>query len=72
VNDQPAGPAGDELTGWSRLPQNSLVPEMSRRQALSASGGIALAGLAAVTGCSGVPAAQASDPRLPGIPRPAG
>ena len=62
MNDQPAGPAGDELTGWSRLPQNSLVPEMSRRQALSASGGIALAGLAAVTGCGGVPAAQASDP----------
>ena len=44
---------------------------MSRRQALSLSGGIGLAGLAAITGCGGVPAAQASDATAAGN-RPAG
>jgi outer membrane protein assembly factor BamB len=37
------------------------MPEMSRRQALSVSGGIAAAGLAAIAACGGAPAARASD-----------
>ena len=54
------------LTGPPGLPQNSLVHQMSRRQALSMTGGAAAAGLVAVTGCGAVPAARASAGASPG------